>query len=55
MTTMNQQERARFLETLQEDAQFRDEVRSLLLPRELLELPERFAQFAAFVTAFIER
>ncbi len=55
MTTMNQQERARFLQTLQEDAQFRDEVRSLLLPRELLELPERFAQFAAFVTAFIER
>ena len=55
MTTMNQQERARFLQTLQEDAQFRNEVRGLLLTRELLELPERFAQFAAFVTAFIER
>ena len=55
MTTMNQQERARFLRTLQEDDQFRNEVRGLLLTRELLELPERFAQFAAFVTAFIER
>lgn len=55
MTTMNQQERARFLRTLQEDDQFRNEVRGLLLTRELLELPERFAQFAEFVTAFIER
>ena len=55
MTTMNQQDRARFLQTLQDDAQFRSEVRSLLLARELLELPERFAQFASFVTAFIER
>ena len=55
MTTMNQQERARFLRTLQDDAEFRDEVRNLLLPRELVELPERFAQFASFVTAFIER
>ena len=55
MTTLNQQERTRLLRTLQDDVQFRDEVRSLLLPRELLELPERFAQFASFVAASIER
>ena len=55
MTTMNQQDRALFLQTLEDDAQFRNEVRNLLLARELIELPERFAQFASFVTAFIER
>ena len=55
MTTMNQQDRALFLQTLQDDAQFRNEVRNLLLARELIELPERFAQFASFVTTFIER
>lgn len=52
---MNQHERARFLQTLQGDDQFRHEVRNLLLTQELLELPERFAQFSALVTAFIER
>ena len=55
MTTMNQQDRALFLQTLEDDAQFRNEVRNLLLARELLELPERFAQFASFVAGFIER
>ncbi len=55
MTTMNQQERARFLQTLEDDAQFRHGVRSLLLSQELLELPERFAQFTSYVTTFIER
>ncbi len=53
-TTMNAGERARFLQTLREDPDFRDEVRSLLLGEELLQLPERFAQFAAYVNDFIE-
>ena len=55
MTTLNQPERARFLQTLENDDQFRHDVRSLLLSRELLELPERFAQFTSYVTTFIER
>ena len=55
MTTLNEHEQARFLRTLQDDLQFRNQVRSLLLHQELLELPERFAQFATFVTGFIER
>ena len=55
MTTLNEHEQARFLRTLQDDLQFRNQVRSLLLHQELLELPERFAQFATFVTEFIER
>ena len=53
-TAMNAGERARFLQTLREDPDFRDEVRSLLLGDELLQLPERFAQFAAYVNDFIE-
>ena len=53
-TAMNSAERARFLQALREDAEFRDEVRSLLLGDELLQLPERFAQFAAYVNDFIE-
>ena len=52
---MNQQERARFLQTIEEDAQFRNDVRNLLLTQELLDLPERFAQFSSFVTGFMER
>ncbi len=51
---MNAGERARFLQALREDPDFRDEVRSLLLGDELLQLPERFAQFAAYVNDFIE-
>ena len=51
---MNAAERARFLQALREDPDFRDEVRSLLLGDELLQLPERFAQFAAYVNEFIE-
>ena len=51
---MNANERARFLQALREDPDFRDEVRSLLLGDELLQLPERFAQFAAYVSDFIE-
>ena len=53
-TTMNDADRARFLQTLRSDPDFRDEVRSLLLAEELLRLPERFAQFAAYVNDFIE-
>ena len=53
-TTMNDADRARFLQTLRSDPDFRDEVRSLLLGEELLKLPERFAQFAAYVNDFIE-
>ena len=52
--TMNETDRARFLQTLRSDPDFRDEVRSLLLGEELLQLPERFAQFAAYVNDFIE-
>ena len=53
-TTMNDADRARFLQTLRSDPDFRDEVRSLLLGEELLRLPERFAQFATYVNDFIE-
>ena len=54
-TTMSPAERARFLQALQDDPEFRAEVRNQLLSRELLELPERFAQFAEYVNAFITR
>ena len=50
---MSPAERARFLQALREDPAFRDEVRSLLLGDELLQLPERFAEFAAYVNDFI--
>ena len=51
---MSAAERARFLQALREDPDFRDEVRGLLLGDELLQLPERFAHFAAYVNDFIE-
>ena len=53
-TSMNPADRARFLLALRDDPDFRDEVRNLLLGDELLQLPERFAQFAAYVNDFIE-
>lgn len=40
---------ADLLRLLREDPDFRDEVRSLLLTQELIELPERFARFEAYV------
>ena len=40
---------ADFLRLLREDPDFRDEVRRLVLSQELLELPERFARFEAYV------
>ena len=52
-TTLSPTERARFLQALQDDPEFRDAVRGQLLSNELLELPERFAQFTAYVNTFI--
>ncbi len=40
---------ADLLRLLREDPDFRDQVRSLLLTQELIELPERFARFEAYV------
>lgn len=51
---MSPAERTRFLRALQDDPEFRAEVRRLLLSKELLELPDRFARFAAYVEGFIE-
>ena len=53
--TMSQHDKARLLQALQDDPEFLAQVRSLVLSAELVQLPERFAQFAAHVTAFIER
>ena len=53
--TLSQQEKQRFLQALDSDLQFLAEVRSRLLSSELVQLPERFAQFANRVNAFIER
>ena len=53
--TMSQQDKERLLRTLQDDPVFLAEVRSLILPTELVQLPERFAQFATYVTGFIAR
>ena len=47
MTSINTT--ADLLRLLREDPDFRDEVRALLLSQELLELPERFARFEAYV------
>ncbi len=43
-----------FLKALREDPDFRDEVRSLLLSKELLELPERFSKFEERMLKFQE-
>ena len=53
--TLNQHEKQRLLQALQDDPVFLAQVRSLILSAELVQLPERFAQFATNVTAFIER
>ncbi len=52
---MSQQDKERLLRTLKDDPVFLAQVRSLVLPIELVQLPERFAQFATYVTGFIER
>jgi len=43
MEWMDELERRRFLKTLRDDREFRDEVRRELLTEELLELPQTFA------------
>ena len=53
--TMSQHDKARLLQALQDDPEFLAQVRSLILPAELVQLPERFAQFATYVTDFIRR
>ena len=53
--TLNEEEKRRLLQTLQDDSAFLAQVRSLILTEELVQLPERFAQFASHVMAFIER
>ena len=47
MTTISNT--ADLLRLLRENPDFRDEVRRLLLSQELIELPERFARFEAYV------
>ena len=42
-----------FLRLLDENAEFRQQVRQRILSRELIELPERFAVFASRVDEFI--
>ena len=53
--TLSQPEKERLVQTLQEDPVFLAQVGSPILPAELVQLPERFAQFASHVMAFIER
>lgn len=50
---MDTETRRAFLRALDEDEDFRQEVRNRLLSRELLELPEKFASFTAHVNEFI--
>ena len=50
---MDTDTRRAFLAALDEDEGFRQEVRQRLLSIELLELPEKFAAFAAYVNEFI--
>ena len=54
-TTMSADERARFLQALKENAEFRDEVHRKLLSNVLLELPDKFAQFTEYVNEFMAR
>ena len=50
---MDTEIRRAFMKALDEDDEFRQEVRQRLLSRELLELPEKFAAFSAYVHDFI--
>ena len=52
--TMTDQEKRRLLRAMDEDPQFMEAVRSRLLSRELMLLPERFASFVDHVTTFME-
>ncbi len=51
---MTSEFRSMFLHTLREDPEFRAEVRREILSDELIELPEKFAHFVAYVNNFIE-
>ncbi len=50
---LNQGERERLLQSIQHDPELQEALRRHLLTDELIEMPERFAQFAAYVEAFI--
>ena len=50
---LNAADKTRFLQALDEDPEFLQQVRQRLLSAALLELPERFAAFASHVTGFI--
>ncbi|MGH9071086.1 MAG: hypothetical protein ACRDX8_07980 [Acidimicrobiales bacterium] len=52
---LNADERARFLASLREDAEFREEVRREVLTPALLDLPASFASFVAEMHAFVEK
>lgn len=55
MTTQFTEEEQRFLQLLDRNPAFRQEVRQRLLPQELLNLPDQLATLAANVNAFIEQ
>ena len=51
--TLNAADKTRFLQALDDDPEFLQQVRQRLLSADLLELPERFAAFANHVNGFI--
>ena len=51
--TLNAADKTRFLQALDDDPEFLQQVRRRLLSADLLELPERFAAFAIHVNGFI--
>ena len=51
--TLNTADKTRFLQALDDDPEFLQQVRQRLLSADLLELPERFAAFANHVSGFI--
>ena len=55
MTTQFTEEEQRFLQLLDQNPTFRQEVRQRLLPQELLNLPDQLAALATNVNAFIEQ
>ena len=55
MTTQFTEEELRFLQLLDQNPTFRQEVRQRLLPQELLNLPDQLAALAVNVNAFIEQ
>ena len=51
-TTLSPADRQAFIQALSDDQAFREEIRSLLLTREVLELPEKLAQLTERVDRF---